>query len=159
MNDADTSCAERKRRCSTPGCAFRKVHRITTMSAMPTPKPISGAHTVGISTFSTMPAHCTCDEPEVASTAPATPPMRQCDELDGNAHHQVSRFHAIAPISPPNITGGVTAPADTMPFARVAATLVETSAPITFNTAAAASATFGGTARVEIAVATAFAAS
>src|SRR5258706_12752100 len=129
------------------------------LSAMPTPNPISGAHPVGISPFSAMPAHCPCDGPEVASTAPAPPPMRQCEELEGSAHHQVSRFHAIAPTSPPNITGGVTALADTMPFARVAATLVETSAPITFNTAAAASATFGGTARVEIAVATAFAAS
>ena len=46
-----------------------------------------------------------------------------------------------------------------MPLARVAATLVETSAPTMFSTAAANSATLGGTARVEIEVATALAAS
>jgi phosphate/sulfate permease len=42
---------------------------------------------------------------------------------------------------------------------KVAATWVEMSAPTTFSTAAPASATFGGSARVEIDVATAFAAS
>ena len=68
-------------------------------------------------------------EPLLASTAPTTPPIRQCDELEGSAHHQVRRFHAIAPTSPPSITGGVTAAGSTMPFASVAATCVETSAP------------------------------
>ena len=87
------------------------------------------------------------------------PPIRQCDELDGIAHHQVSRFQTIAPTSPPSSTGLVTASTSTMPLATVAATWVETSAPTRFSTAAAASATFGGTARVEIEVATAFAAS
>ena len=88
------------------------------------------------------------------------PPIRQCDELEGkrpppgeqvpgDRAHQPAEHHGRA--SPP--------PGSTMPLARVAATWVETSAPSTFSTAAPSSATFGGTARVEIEVATAFAAS
>ena len=159
MTDADASCARRKRRMSRPGCARRKSQRIATISATPTAKPTSGATSVGISTFSRIPLQSTECGPLVASTAPATPPIRQCEELDGSAHHHVSRFQAVAPTRPPSITGCEIAAGSTMPLASVAATWVETSAPTTFSTAAAASATFGGTARVEIDVATALAAS
>jgi hypothetical protein len=129
------------------------------MSATPIRKPKRGASSVGISTFSTMPPQSTGSKPLFAMAAPTTPPIRQWDELDGSAHHQVSRFQAMAPIRPPSMTGGDTADGSTMPFASVAATWVETRAPSTFSTAAATSATFGGTARVEIDVATALAAS
>jgi hypothetical protein len=159
ITEAEKSCARRKRRFSGPGCAFRKIQSSASMIETPMPNPRSGASTVGISTLCRMPFHLTASAPAIARTAPAVPPVRQCDEREGSAHHQVRRFQAMAPISPPSITGEVTAVASTMPPARVAATCVEIMAPTTFSTAAPASATFGGTAPVEMQVATALAAS
>ena len=109
--------------------------------------------------MSNTPLHLT--ECEAASAAPTRPPISACDEDDGSPKYQVSRFHAIAPttaakttMSPSPPTGGAITPAPT-----VAATLVETSAPTTFMTAASASAARGVSAFVEIDVAIAFAAS
>src|SRR5580765_7975716 len=39
--------------------------------------------------------------------APIKPPIRVCEELDGIPNHQVSRFQAMAPISPEKITSSV----------------------------------------------------
>ena len=69
------------------------------------------------------------------------------------------RFQAIAPIRPANTIVGVIRSASTMPFATVAATSSEMNAPTKLSTAAPATAVRGGTARVEIPVATTFAVS
>ncbi len=158
-NAAEPVCASRKRRFTTPGCALRKIHNSAIMIMTPTAKPISGAATVGRSTFSTMPAHLTLCTPWVAITAPAMPPIKQCDELLGSAQYQVTRFQKIAPSSPPSNTGSVTTDGSTMPLASVVATEVEISAPTMLSMAAPSSAMLGGIARVEIEVATALAAS
>ena len=42
--------------------------------------------------------------PELAVAAPTNPPTRVCDELDGNPHHHVAKFHPIAATSAAAIT-------------------------------------------------------
>src|SRR3954452_23999124 len=65
----------------------------------------------------------------------------------------------IAPIRPAKTTVGVIESAFTIPFATVAATASEMNAPTKFRIAANVTATRGGIARVEIAVATTLAVS
>src|SRR3954452_11350855 len=65
----------------------------------------------------------------------------------------------IAPMSPAKTTVGVMASAFTIPLATVAATASEMKAPTKFRIAAKVTATRGGNARVEIAVATTLAVS
>src|SRR3954451_15017924 len=85
--------------------------------------------------------------------------MSACDDEDGSANHQVTRFQTIAPTRPAKMTGSVTAVASTMPLAIVAATASERNAPTKFRTAAIAIAARGRSARVEIDVATTLAVS
>src|SRR5207249_1232375 len=73
--------------------------------------------------------------------------------------YHVARFHAIAPINPAKTIVVVTSSASTIPLPTVAATLSETNAPTKFRMAANVTAIRGGTARVEIAVATTLAVS
>ncbi len=84
-------------------------------------------------------------------------------ELDGIVKYHVIRFQVIAPISaartrtsplPPASTSGLT-----IPFAIVAATLIEMNAPAKFRQADRTTATFGFSAPVAIEVAIAFAVS
>ena len=42
--------------------------------------------------------------PLFATAAPASPPIKACDELEGMPKYQVMMFHAIAPTSAPNTT-------------------------------------------------------
>ena len=58
--------------------------------------PTMGESTIGMTTFSKMPAHFTVAP--AASAAPPRPPMRACDEDEGRPYHQVSRFQPMAPI-------------------------------------------------------------
>ena len=71
----------------------------------------------------------------------------------------MTRFHAIAPISPAKITVVVIAAGSTTSLATVAATSSEMNAPAKLRTAAKATASRGGIARVEIEVATTLAVS
>jgi hypothetical protein len=75
------------------------------------------------------------------------PPISACEEEDGMPNHQVVRFQQIAPISPPRMTTGVTAPDSTIPSATVAATEIEMKAPTKLRTAAMPTATFGAARR------------
>ncbi len=43
-------------------------------------------------------------KPALATAAPAKPPIKACEELDGIPKYQVMRFHVMAPMSPPRIT-------------------------------------------------------
>src|ERR1700712_4090920 len=101
--------------------------------------------------------HFTPSDP--ASAAPIRPPIRAWEDEDGRPSHQVPRFHAIAPSRPASTISSPSRPWGGLmiPEPTVAATLVDTSAPSTFITAAIASATRGVIARVDTAVAMAFA--
>src|SRR3954470_5621849 len=119
----------------------------------------TGAISAGTITFPSRPPPTIAEAPSAANAAPTTSPISACDELEGNPNHQVARFHMIAPINPAKTTVGVIASAFTIPFATVAATASDMKAPTKFRIAANVTATRGGTARVEIAVATTFAVS
>src|SRR3954447_22276409 len=110
-------------------------------------------------TFSTMPAPKTAFGPAATNADPTTPPISACEDEDGRPKYQVARFQAIAPISPANTIDGVMYSASTIPLAIVAATASDRNAPTKLRLADRPTATFGGIARVEIDVATAFAVS
>src|SRR6185503_21350796 len=89
-----------------------------------------------MATLSIKPFQSTADGPWATRVAPTIPPIRACEDDDGSPNHHVVRFQAIAPMSPPNTTVGVIAPASTIPPATVAATLSERNAPTKFRIAA-----------------------
>src|SRR3954452_694006 len=155
----DISCPRRKPRVTGPG---RWRPRMRYAMRIPTPattKASTGATRAGTRTLPTRPSQSTSPGPCAASVAPTTPPMSACDELDGSPPYHVTRFQMIAPTSPAKITVSVTPPVSTMPLAIVAATSSERNAPTKLSTAASPTATRGGSARVEIDVATTLAVS
>ena len=113
----------------------------------------------GTTTFPRSPAPSMADVPSAIKVAPTTPPINACEELDGRPKYQVARFHMIAPIRPANTIVIVIAPESTMPFAIVAATACEMKAPTKLRIAAMPTAVRGGSARVDIEVATTLAVS
>ena len=88
---------------------------------------------------------------DAASAAPTMPPISACDDDDGSPKYQVIRFHTIAPISAQNTSPSPAEPvgAAMMPAVTVAATLVPSSAPTRFITAARVSAARRLSARVD----------
>ena len=159
ITDAEASCATRKRRWIRCGCACRKIQSSATMITIPTEKPISGATKVGISTLSS----------EAAPLHDSRPGGRDHGPRDA-ADQAVRRARGQRP--PPGEPGsrrwrrparraspGWSPPRLDDAVGEGRGDVVETSAPTRFSTAAANSATLGGTARVEIEVATALAAS
>lgn len=102
---------------------------------------------------------CTAPLPAAIQVAPIRPPKSACDEELGSPTYQVSRFHRIAPTSPPKMIGTVILASSTSPLEMVLATSVETKAPTRFRTADSPTATFGLSAPVAIEVAIAFAVS
>jgi hypothetical protein len=61
--------------------------------------------------------------PELTNAAPTNPPTRVCEELEGNPHHHVIRFHIIAATSAAPITVRFNTSGSTTPFPMVVATL------------------------------------
>src|SRR5690349_12945968 len=98
-------------------------------------------------------------KPTAATAEPTTPPIKACEELDGNPNHQVTRFQVIAPIKPAKTIVGVITSASTTSLATVAATEIEMKAPMKLSRAANPIATCGRAAPVEIEVATTLAVS
>src|SRR4029077_12491552 len=87
------------------------------------------------------------------SAAPAKPPINACDDDEGSPHHQVKRFHTIAPTSVARITFWVTASAET-PLAMAADTCIgKTKKATKLKNAAQATAARGDSTRVETTVA------
>src|SRR5215469_16481909 len=119
----------------------------------------NGASTAGMTTFEAIPSQITALEPAPAITEPTTPPTSACDEEDGIPRNHVATFHVIAPTSPAKMIGTVTSAWSTIPLAIVAATVTEMKAPTKFRIAARPTAVLGGSARVAIVVAIAFAVS
>src|SRR3954454_5810258 len=110
-------------------------------------------------TLPSTPSPSIAPAPFAANIAPTTPPMSACDELEGSPARHVTRFHTIAPISPAKTIVSVISPVSTMPLAIVAATCNDRNAPTKFRIDAPPTATRGGSARVEIEVATTWAVS
>ncbi len=113
----------------------------------------------GMMTLATSPCQCTALEPLAAHVAPTSPPMSAWDELDGMPKYQVIRFQAIAPMSAAKTMFSVVSDELTIPLAIVVATLSDRNAPAKFRSAATVTATRGGSARVAMVVAIAFAVS
>jgi len=121
--------------------------------------PSTGEMTIGMTILSSTPPQSTVDS--AASDAPTMPPNSACDDEDGRPFHQVSRFHAVAPIRADPTMSRPTVPdgGSMMPLPTVAATLVPMKAPKRLKTAAITRAIRGVSARVETEVAIALAAS
>ena len=97
--------------------------------------------------------------PANTQVAPISPPKRACEELDGIPTSQVTRFHRIAPTSPPKITWGVMRASSTRPLEMVSATCTDRKAPTRFSKPASSTATRGRRAPLAIEVAIALAVS
>src|SRR3954452_24315023 len=140
------------------GRARRNSQRMTNMSRSAPKNPTTGETTIGMTTFLTIVSQCTV-VPD-ASAAPTNPPMRACEDDDGNPKYHVTRFQAIAPATAANTT---TSPCDvsgaSMMLPTVLATLTDTSDPARLKTAASARAARGVSALVDTDVAIALAAS
>src|SRR4051794_39790563 len=138
----------------------RPTSRYTSRIARPaTAKARMGAISAGTTTLPSRPSPSIADAPSATNAAPTTPPISACEELAGRPKYHVRRFHPIAPISPANTIVIVIASELTMPLATVAATSCEMNAPTKLRIAAIVTAVRGGSARVEIEVATTFAVS
>ena len=95
-----------------------------------------------------------------AMAAPTRPPIRACDDDEGNPKYHVTRFHAIAPSSPASTTMRPATPlGGVIVSLTVRATCWPKKAPTKFITAAMPRATRGVNARVETEVAIALEAS
>ena len=89
----------------------------------PKHKPIVGARTMKISVLYQPPAIIT-PKPPLTIEAPAYPPMRAWEELEGNPKYQVIMFQTIAPPIPARITVVVTDLISIIPLPMVDATVV-----------------------------------
>src|SRR5580765_4326229 len=123
----------------------------------PAANAIVGAMKAGITTLCARLCHWTPARPDCAIAAPTRPPISACDELDGSPSHQVARFHAIAPKSAASTVFVVTRSVSRTPLPTVVATAVVTKARTRVAGDATATASLGGSAGVEIDVATALA--
>ena len=112
----------------------------------------------GMMTLATSPCQCTALEPLAAHVAPTSPPMSAWDARR-MPKYQVIRFQAIAPMSAAKTMFSVVSEELTIPLAIVVATLSDRNAPAKFRSAATVTATRGGSARVAMVVAIAFAVS
>src|SRR5688500_18225150 len=130
MNDAETSCSLREVQSTVAVRQRLTIHSSASITMKLSVKPMSGESTSGTSTLPTSALHLNAPTPAWATTAPQSPPMSACDELDGMPHHQVSRFQTIAPMSAANTTSCVTSLVSAKPEAMVLATAVPKIAPM-----------------------------
>src|SRR5215217_1656333 len=93
--------------------------------------------------------------------APTRPPINACEDEAGSPKYHVVKFHTIAPTRAASTTARPSGPdgGSMIDLAIVTATPVDSSAPPRFATAAMINAVRGVSARVEIALAIALAAS
>src|SRR6266508_3089878 len=118
-----------------------------------------GESTMNTAIFRKPSASSEC-QPAFATSAPAIPPIRACDEDVGSPKYQVMMSHTMAPISPANTTPKVNTSGFTTSFAMVEATLVLNTRNATkLKTAAQTTAKLGERTRVDTTVAIEFAAS
>ena len=102
--------------------------------------------------------HTSAANPALASAAPVNPPIRACDELDGIPKYHVMMFHVMAPMSPAQMTLGVTTEGTTNPLLTAFATAMPTTnIAMKFPAAAITTAANGERTRVPTMVAIEFA--
>lgn len=118
-----------------------------------------GAAIAGRMIFCTTVSKLIAPLPAAIQVAPIRPPNRACDEELGRPKYQVTRFHRIAPTSPPKMIGTVIFESSTRPLEIVVATAVEMNAPTRLSTADTVTATLGLSAPVAMDVAIALAVS
>jgi len=82
ISAAEMVCALRKPLLAVAGRALRKVQYSAVARSAPTMSPIS-ASDGGTTTLSRMPCHFTSFALAAESTAPTSPPISACDELEG----------------------------------------------------------------------------
>src|SRR5689334_14533113 len=80
---ADTSWSRREARVTSSGRTRLQAQVRATITKNAMKNPIVGDTTRGTSTFWTRACHLKALSPAWATTAPARPPMRACEELDG----------------------------------------------------------------------------
>jgi len=124
-----------------------------------TPNPAIGEVTSGIRTLLTIPLTLSALGPAAMSVAPSRAPIKAWLLELGSPRHQVSRFHATAPISDAATIVCVVVASFTRPAPMVLATAVPAKAPMKLNAAAISRAYCGRRARVATDVAIAFAVS
>ena len=155
---AETVWAILKPRLTRPGLRRRKIHMMAVISRNANTKPTSGESTIGMRTLSTIALQST--KLLEARAAPTSPPISACDDEDGSPKYQVVRFQVIAPRSAARMTTRPSSPlGGVITSETVFATSCPSSAPAKFITAAMVRANRGVSARVEIDVAIALAAS
>ena len=114
-----SSCRRRAPRWTTVGRILRTIQVMRHISTNAATNPTSGETTSGTSTLSTSVPQWNALAPAWATTAPASPPTRACEELDGIPYHQVIRFQAEAPRSAASTTAWVTSAGSANPVAMV----------------------------------------
>ena len=80
---AETSCIRRERVFTSGGVTRRNAHIKNTIRKNATMNPSVGETTSGTITFSPSAFHLNAEKPACATTAPASPPISACDELEG----------------------------------------------------------------------------
>jgi hypothetical protein len=104
---AETSWSRRNRWSTRRGAAPLKSHISASISTNAKTSPSRGDTTMKMIVFSKAGPFTTL-QPALAMPAPTTPPIRACDEEVGRPSHQVVRFQAMAPVSPPKTTASLT---------------------------------------------------
>jgi hypothetical protein len=134
-------------------------HDTSNTSSRASANPSRGERTIAAA-VTPRPLQTMAPRPAFMKPAPARPPIRAWELLEGMPSHQVIKFHAIAPDRAPNITPVSTTSADTIPVPTVWATLRPKNRKATkLKKAAHATAYCGGSTRVDTTVAIELAAS
>src|SRR5947208_6004623 len=91
------------------------------MSISASKNPSNGEKTIAAA-VRPRPLHTIEPSPAFVTAAPASPPIKACELLEGIPSHQVNRFQQMAPIKAPKITAASTTSAATIPVPTVWAT-------------------------------------
>src|SRR5262249_23918571 len=156
---ADTSCRLRKLLSTADGVERTKSHETINTSNKASRKPSNGESTMAAVVIP-RPLHTIALRPAFIIPAPASPPIKACELLEGIPSHQVSTFQQIAPINAPKITAPSTTSPATIPVPTVCATWSpKNKNAMKLKNAAQITATCGRSTRVETTVAIELAAS
>src|SRR5215470_522796 len=113
--------AERKKLSTAGGVERMKAHETVSTSSNAKKKPSKGERTIAAAVIP-RPFQTIAPSPALVTPAPASPPIRAWELLEGSPSHQVIKFQTIAPMSAPNITAASTTSAATIPVPTVCAT-------------------------------------
>ncbi|MNY08539.1 hypothetical protein D3C86_1413990 [compost metagenome] len=108
----EISCRRLNHFSATDGLAFFEMCKMIMEMITEITIPITGASTIKATTFNIGARLMACitftpREAALAIPAPAKPPIRVCEELEGIPNHQVKRFQVMAASKPARITSRV----------------------------------------------------